>query len=314
MKSHGPLPLPAQPLVGILIPCFNQGAFARKCVESLYAQDYPHWRVVLVDDASTDGVSGGLCDALQAERVAVIHLPTNAGRSLVRNVGAKALGQVDCVLSLDCDDFLTADYISRTVARLQQDSNVGVVYGTLEYFGSGYGEAEPRKTWPTKQWQRATMYLENNIPGPGALFRQQALADTAGWRAEFTACSGEDYDIWLQVVEAGWWPAWERNAIYKYRQHAASFLAQSTERTRLAHDLAILSVHSAQIRRAGASAGYLRTKIAPAFFSAMRAGDRATAWAIMRVCWLKAPVVFSSIVLAHYGQRLLARLNWHRSS
>jgi glycosyltransferase involved in cell wall biosynthesis len=303
----------SDPLVGVIIPCFNQGQYASECVASLSVQTFKNWRAVLIDDASTDGLSAGLCEELASQRVAVIRLTRNAGRSLVRNVGAAELHDVDYVLSLDCDDFLSPDYIAHLVRCLQQDGRIGVVYGSLEYCGAGHGEGMPKRTWPTKEWQRSTMYLENSIPGPGAMFRKQALDDTVGWRAEFTSCSGEDYDIWLQVVEAGWLPAWETSAIYKYRQHSASFLARSTEHTRLTHDLAILSVHSRQIRRAGVTSEYVRMKLVPVFLSALRKGDRATAWSILRVCTFRAPVEFFSAVSTHYGQRLLARLNWYRS-
>jgi glycosyltransferase involved in cell wall biosynthesis len=313
---HTPTP-PARehsdPRVGVIIPCFNQGRYASECVASLWAQTHTNWRAVLVDDASTDGISAKLCGELESPKVTVVRLARNAGRSLVRNVGAGQLRDVDYILSLDCDDVLTPEYMAFLVQCLQQDERVGVAYGALEYFGTGYGNDTFKRSWPTKPWQRSTMYLENNIPGPGAMFRKRALDQTAGWRAEFTSCSGEDYDIWLQVVEAGWLPAWEPNAIYRYRQHAASFLALSTQRTHLAHDLAILSMHSRQIRHAGVTMDYLRTKIGPAFFSAIQARELASAWSIVSVCALRAPFPFASLVLTHYCHRLLARLKWHRS-
>lgn len=77
----------AKGIVGIVIPVYNTKKYLRKCIESVLNQTFQDFRLVLVDDGSTDG-SGQICDAYAAKdsRVRVIHQP-NKGSVLARAAG-----------------------------------------------------------------------------------------------------------------------------------------------------------------------------------------------------------------------------------
>ena len=57
-----------KPLVSVIVPVYNIYPYLRDCVQSVQAQSYQNWELLLVDDGSTDG-SGELCDELAAEDV-----------------------------------------------------------------------------------------------------------------------------------------------------------------------------------------------------------------------------------------------------
>lgn len=101
-------------LVSVIIPVYNVRDYLEKCVDSVLAQTYPCWEIVLVDDGSTDG-SGQMCDKIMAKdkRIQVIH-KENGGLSDARNAGVeKARGKYLCFL--DSDDSIEADMLERTV-------------------------------------------------------------------------------------------------------------------------------------------------------------------------------------------------------
>lgn len=100
-----------QPLISLIIPVYNVEKYFPKCMESVFAQTYSNFEIILVDDGSTDN-SGKMCDtyAEQDVRVKVFH-KTNGGLSDARNFGvARCSG--DLVAFIDSDDFVTNDYLS----------------------------------------------------------------------------------------------------------------------------------------------------------------------------------------------------------
>ena len=75
------------PKISIIVPVYRAEAVLPTCVESVFAQTFQDWELLLVDDGSTDA-SGAICDeyAAQEERVTAVH-QKNGGLSAARNAG-----------------------------------------------------------------------------------------------------------------------------------------------------------------------------------------------------------------------------------
>ena len=98
------------PLISLVIPVYNVEKYLDKCMESVLAQTYDNFEVILVDDGSTDN-SGKMCDeyAKIDSRVAVYHRPNN-GPSEARNFGVEHCN-AELVSFIDSDDYVTEDYL-----------------------------------------------------------------------------------------------------------------------------------------------------------------------------------------------------------
>jgi glycosyltransferase involved in cell wall biosynthesis len=97
-------------MISIIVPVFNTAKYFSECIESILAQTYEDFEVLLIDDGSTDN-SGHLCDiyAEKDARVRVFH-KRNAGVSRARNDGLdQAKGE--WVIFVDSDDWLQSDYL-----------------------------------------------------------------------------------------------------------------------------------------------------------------------------------------------------------
>jgi len=98
------------PLISIIIPMYNQKTYIADCIESIQAQTYSNFEIIIVDDGSNDG-SGGICDeyARNDERIRVFHLE-NRGVSVARNYGLDWIrGEWFCFV--DADDLVAKEYL-----------------------------------------------------------------------------------------------------------------------------------------------------------------------------------------------------------
>lgn len=91
--------------ISIIVPIYKAEAYLRECVQSVLAQTFPDFELLLIDDGSPDG-SGAICDAYAERdaRVRVIHKP-NGGASSARNAGL-TLAAGEYLTFVDSDDLL----------------------------------------------------------------------------------------------------------------------------------------------------------------------------------------------------------------
>lgn len=170
-------------LVSVVIPVFNRPALVRSAVESVLAQTYPHFEVIVVDDGSTDETPEVL-EAVRRthpERIRVLRIG-NGGPGLAREAG-RQFARGEFVQYLDSDDQLLNDKLAAQVAAFRKDPVAGICNGpTLIDRGSEHsptilGERlpmdGPRAWFPTllisRQWQTGTpLYRRSLIDRAGA--------------------------------------------------------------------------------------------------------------------------------------------------
>ena len=123
--------------LSFIVPVYNVALYLRKCVDSLLAQDYDDYEIILVDDGSTDE-SGVICDEYAASSLSaagtspfseadhsiipirVIH-QVNAGLSAARNTGIKAAkGEYICFV--DSDDYWEPNVLGGLMAQVERDN------------------------------------------------------------------------------------------------------------------------------------------------------------------------------------------------
>lgn len=93
------------PYFSIILPIYNVASYLGRCIQSILAQDFTDYEVILVDDGSTDG-SGHICDsyAAQHNHIRVVH-KKNGGLSSARNAGME-IAQGEYIWWVDSDDWV----------------------------------------------------------------------------------------------------------------------------------------------------------------------------------------------------------------
>lgn len=116
------------PKVSIIVPVYNVEKYLCKCVESILAQTFTDYEVILIDDGSSDN-SSAICDfyADKDPRIKVIH-QKNGGVCKARNSGLD-MAEGDYIAFCDSDDYCTPVWLERLVHTAQKESAQLVVSG-----------------------------------------------------------------------------------------------------------------------------------------------------------------------------------------
>lgn len=135
------------PLVSVITIFLDPGALLDEAVESVLAQTYPHWELLLVDDGSTDGASA-LAEGWAArhpDRIRYLEHPghENRGMSASRNLGVRE-ARGEYLAFLDADDVYLPDKLAHQFRLLDAHPDAGMVYGASQYWYSWTGKPEDR--------------------------------------------------------------------------------------------------------------------------------------------------------------------------
>jgi len=120
------------PYVSIVVPVYNVERYLERCIDSILAQTYTNFELILVDDGSPDN-SGAICDryAEQDTRVSVIH-QENGGVSKARNAGIER-AQGKYLIFVDSDDWIEKNHIELLLPIDGED----LVYGGRKVYKNG---------------------------------------------------------------------------------------------------------------------------------------------------------------------------------
>ncbi len=182
------------PMVSVVMPCYNDGRYIQESVASVKAQTYPEVELIIMDDGSDDSHTIATLDALAKEDgIRVLHA-SHVGPSAARNAAIReARGKY--ILPLDADDTINATYIEKAVKILESHRNTGVVYCEADLFGAQSGK------WDLPAYSFESM-LFDNIVFVTALFCKADWEKVGGFNENMKA-GMEDYDFWLSILGEG---------------------------------------------------------------------------------------------------------------
>ncbi|GAA1130082.1 MULTISPECIES: glycosyltransferase family 2 protein [Streptomyces violaceusniger group] len=205
--EHGPLEAgdlsgaavsPREPVVSVVIPCYDYGHYLSQAVESVLAQTYPDWELVVVDDGSTDdtaAVARSLIADHPGRRIRLLE-QANAGVSAARNAGiAATTGRY--VLPLDADDMIAPTMLERTVAVLERHPDIAIVSTDLSVFTD---DDLPAQVLELPAYDR-DLLLRRLIMFYCSLYRREVWQAVGGYVEDMRA--GEDWDFWIAATERG---------------------------------------------------------------------------------------------------------------
>ena len=182
-----------KPQVSVIIPTYNRSWIIKEAIDSVLAQDYKEFELIVVDDGSTDHTS----DVLDSSRnVIKVLSQKNKGVSAARNRGiAEASGQF--IAFLDSDDLWLPQKLSAQVEFFNQTPNALICQTEEVWIRNGL-RVNPKKRHKKLSGMIFKPSLELCLVSPSAVMIQRSLFDRVGEFDEtLPAC--EDYDLWLRI-------------------------------------------------------------------------------------------------------------------
>ncbi|WP_018478899.1 glycosyltransferase [Pontibacter roseus] len=180
------------PLVSVVIPCYNHGRYLQTAINSVLAQSYQNFEIIVIDDGSVDNTRDV---AQQNKRVQYIY-QNNQGLSAARNKGIDSC-KGDYLVFLDADDYLYETALAINLSYIQRNERLAFVSGSHDKIFTASNTVQP--VIKTINADHYTHLLKGNYIGMHAtvMYRRwvfnEFLFDTS-----LKAC--EDYDLYLKVT------------------------------------------------------------------------------------------------------------------
>ena len=230
------------PKVSVIVPVYKVEKYLPECIESVLAQTFPDFELLLVDDGSPDN-SGKICDdyAARDPRVRVFHKP-NGGVTSARRLGVER-SRAEWITFVDSDDIVAPDALSALLAGIGEGgSDTDIVEGRIASFVKSIPSnraGNPRAVTIRRVGvEEYAAQIGNGawIAGPFAkIFRKRLLSPwTMSVPAKFNV--GEDMLMCLRAAVSGLRKAVKLSqCIYFYRQREGSAMHTFTPTDEYCH-------------------------------------------------------------------------------
>jgi GT2 family glycosyltransferase/glycosyltransferase involved in cell wall biosynthesis/tetratricopeptide (TPR) repeat protein len=221
-RSHPPLAThgTSHPLVSVCLIHFNRPQFLAQALDSLRAQDYPNFEVVLVDDGSSDPSALAMLSKLETEfkeRKWQLVRQENRYLGAARNNGARhARGEY--LIFMDDDNFAKPHQIS-TFVRTARATGADIVTSAMDLFtGTAKPQADqkPKARWIFLGGAAATGAFRNCFGDANACIRRETFLQLGGF-TEDHGITHEDWEFYARAVLKGYRLETMPEALFHYR-------------------------------------------------------------------------------------------------
>ncbi|MCW5970266.1 MAG: glycosyltransferase [Blastocatellales bacterium] len=204
--------------VSVIIPTYNQASFLGEAIESALMQTLPPREVIVIDDGSSDGtarVLAGFEGRIRAMRQA------NRGVAAARNAGARtATG--DALAFLDSDDRWLPEKLERQAARLEAETDLGLVHAGFEEIDAD-GAVLNAHLDGREGWVAEDMLLFDGPVilggGSGVMIPRRVFQEAGGFDERLSTSA--DWDLYYRIA-AGYRIGFIDRVLLQYRRHGAN--------------------------------------------------------------------------------------------
>ena len=235
------------PLVSVIIPVWNGASLLPETLRSLQAQTYTRFEALILDDGSTDNTAAVAREFCEADPRLRFVPRLHSGVSATRNAGLE-MAHGEFIAFLDSDDVWLPTKLERQMELFRSDPRTTFAY-TNFYFWDGERDLSLyyRSNKPLPDGDSARQLVAACVYGMSTVVvRRAAFERTGGFDSELEGC--EDWDMWLRLLEHGFWARGIREPLARYRRWPGSLSANKY--IIFQNDLLVLEKNRRATRRA----------------------------------------------------------------
>jgi glycosyltransferase involved in cell wall biosynthesis len=189
------------PEVSIVLPTFNRLQYLRPAVDSVFAQTFTDWELIVADDGSEEETAAYLAVLTNPPKVKVLRLAHTGNPGAVRNAACR-VARGEYIAFLDSDDVWLPEKLALQVASLRSHPERGwshTAFAVVDESGELLTGSRARwwpavEGWILERWIK----LEFSIAVPSVMVRRQLLEQLGGFDEKQRMC--EDYDLFLRLA------------------------------------------------------------------------------------------------------------------
>lgn len=184
-------------MISVVIPLYNKESCIKKTIDSVLAQSYEGFEVVVVDDGSTDE-SAKIVSSIPDDRIRLI-TKINGGPSSARNRGIEE-AKGDCIAFIDADDIWSPDYLNEMVDLMTSFPDAviwGFNYSMIQDGQVKNSNVKEYRGYVSEKWDSFPFFYFTS----STCCRRATLIELGGFDERMVY--GEDIDMWFRLLLSG---------------------------------------------------------------------------------------------------------------
>lgn len=198
-------------LISIILPSYNLSKYIWRTIESIIAQTYNNWELIVIDDGSSDNSVEVIKKYAEKDsRIKPTYLEKNVGMCTVFNYALEqAKGKY--IARIDADDFWEPEKLIKQYEYMESNPNCGASFTWVKVIDENERELPSTKcegrdklfntyNRTRAQWLRTFFFEGCRVCHPTAMIRREAL-EKVGGRYNFVYSQIQDFDLWIRIVK-----------------------------------------------------------------------------------------------------------------
>jgi glycosyltransferase involved in cell wall biosynthesis len=228
--------------VSIIIPTFNCSSYLKEAIESVRAQTYTDWEIIIVNNYSEDDTVE-VVEEFEEDRITLVNYQNHGVIAAARNEGVR-YSKGEYIAFLDSDDRWLPNKLSMSLNKLKNEADF-VSHGVLHFGDVINWKNKSQSIKNIKCEYKRLLFGRNWIITSTVVMRRESFDKVGGFTTNSKIITAEDWDLWLRLLNDGCKMHYLAEYLGEYRIHENNASIGNIEK-HVAAKLYVLNKHISQ--------------------------------------------------------------------